>query len=414
MKIYLQMKTLLLTLGIFLIVNIADAQQSPAPNQFAAYVSTTNQTMIDLSKAKDYAQLVKVYNEWTTKYGQQPEAVQQQFKGYLPNIYYNLACYQALTNDKVSAIASFEKSVNIGYSNYASTLTDTDLDGLRKDSRFIAALQKLREKSDYGYILKNAGPYQLRQERTLPTFTYQAASAPALVAFREQYKLDSISGKGDEISRFKNLLYWVHNVVRHDGNSNNPSSKNAIDLIEICKKEKRGINCRMMATILKDAYQAMGYPARVVTCLPKDTTDPDCHVITVVWSKQQQKWLWMDPTFNAYVSDEKGNLLNIEEVRTRLIAKQPLVLNEDANWNNQSKQTKAHYLDYYMSKNLYWIKIATDSQWDLETSKPGKMITYVNLYPSGYSTFKDLTKTSGQVIEYATNDATYFWQKPSL
>ena len=60
-----------------------------------------------------------------------------------------------------------------------------------------------------------------------------------------------------------------------------------------------------MATILKDAYQAMGYPARTVTCMPKDTADFDCHVITVVWSKQQQKWIWMDPTFNAYVSDEK-------------------------------------------------------------------------------------------------------------
>jgi hypothetical protein len=27
----------------------------------------------------------------------------------------------------------------------------------------------------------------------------------------------------------------------------------------------------------------------------------------------------MDPTFNAYVSDTKGNLLNIEEVRAMLI-----------------------------------------------------------------------------------------------
>ena len=48
----------------------------------------------------------------------------------------------------------------------------------------------------------------------------------------------------------------------------------------------------------------------------------------------------MDPTFNAYVKDEHGNLLSIAEVRERLITDQPLYLNEDANWNNKSKQTK--------------------------------------------------------------------------
>jgi hypothetical protein len=413
MKIFLSLKKLCLTSASLFIITVANAQQSDSP-QFSAYVSATEKTIRELSKNNDYKQLVQIYSEWTSKYQQQQPAVQQQFKGYLPNMYYNLACYQALTNDKPGAISSFEKSVNVGYSNYATTLKDTDLDGLRKDPKFIALMQKMREKGDYGYILKMAGPYQPNKERNLPAFAYQPATSPVLTAFKAQYNLDSISGKGDEISKFKNLLFWVHNIVRHDGNSNNPPSKNAVDLIAICKKENRGINCRMMATILKDAYQAMGYPSRVVTCLPKDINDPDCHVITVVWSKQKQKWIWMDPTFNAYVSDDKGNLLNIEEVRTRLIANKPLILNEDANWNNQNKQTKAQYLDYYMSKNLYWIKIATSSEWDLETSKPDKKVTYINLYPGNFTTMKELTKTTGNTTEYATNDPIYFWQKPVL
>ena len=142
----LHLKNLLLASICCLMLISASAQQSDAPNQFAAYVAATEKTMRELSKNKDYKQLVQVYTDWENNYQQQPEAVQSKFKGYLPNIYYNLACYQALSDDKASAIASFEKAVNIGYANYSSTLTDSDLDGLRKEPRFIAALQKMREK----------------------------------------------------------------------------------------------------------------------------------------------------------------------------------------------------------------------------------------------------------------------------
>ena len=64
-------------------------------------------------------------------------------------------------------------------------------------------------------------------------------------------------------------------------------------------------------------------------------------LINSVYSQQLQKWIWIDPTNNAYVKDENGNLLSIAEVRDRLIHNKPLVLNEDANWNNQKKQTKS-------------------------------------------------------------------------
>ena len=53
--------------------------------------------------------------------------------------------------------------------------------------------------------------------------------------------------------------------------------------------------------------------------------------------------LWTFSPFNAYVKDEKGNFLGIAEVRERLINNQPLVLNEDANHNNDTKQTKEEY-----------------------------------------------------------------------
>lgn len=123
----------------------------------------------------------------------------------------------------------------------------------------------------------------------------------------------------------------------------------------------------------------------------------------------------MDPTFNAYVTDGAGKLLNIEEVRQRLVGGKynDLVVNDDANWNNKNKETKAQYLGYYMSKNLYWLQCSSKSEWDVETRKPGmEKIEYIDLYPGTFRSVHKLVKTMGDTKEYATNNPDYFWQKP--
>ena len=118
-----------------------------------------------------------------------------------------------------------------------------------------------------------------------------------------------------------------------------------------------------------------------------------------------QKWIWIDPTNNAYVKDENGNLLSIAEVRDRLIHNKPLVLNEDANWNNQKKQTKEEYLESYMAKNLYWFSCPLQSRFNPESRFRKTDTSYVALLPEGFTIQKGIE-------EYITNDPDYFWQKP--
>jgi hypothetical protein len=130
----------------------------------------------------------------------------------------------------------------------------------------------------------------------------------------------------------------------------------------------------------------MGIKSRFVTCLPKDSLDidNDCHVINMVYSMQLKKWLWIDPTNDAYVMDEKGELLSIEEVRERLIYDKPLILNPDANWNHISSVTKKEYLENYMAKNLYLLECPLHSEYDLETKMENKEIIYLQLIPLDY------------------------------
>lgn len=267
-------------------------------------------------------------------------------------------------------------------------------------------------------MLKKAEKYNYSDNRFIPKFTYESQNNPNLVRIRKDLNLDSIAGTGSELSQVFNLMHWIHNLIKHDGNSNNPTLRNAIDLINICKVENRGINCRMLAIILNECYLSMGIKSRYITCMPRETEFNDCHVINMVYSKDLNKWIWIDPTFDAYVMDEKGNLLGIQEVRERLIKDQPLVLNADANWNRTNLQDKEHYLDYYMAKNLYRLKTPLVSEYNTETWEKEKEVTYVELLPldgieqSPQKKEETNDKTGTKFINYKTNNPDIFWKIP--
>jgi len=181
------------------------------------------------------------------------------------------------------------------------------------------------------------------------SFSHAEPSDRLLSLSRVRFNLDSIAGVGDDISRIKNLLYWVHNSIRHDGgNGLAPGAINLRNTYDSARRDSCGYNCRALAICLTEALLSVGIPSRYITCLPKAwDTDNDCHVICVAWSESLGKWIWVDPTFAAYVTDENGLLLHPGEVRYRLQHDMPLVLNEDANWNNEWQETKEDYLDNY-------------------------------------------------------------------
>ena len=284
-------------------------------------------------------------------------------------------------------------------------IEDPDLDNIRSERGYAETVEKAREQGDFMWILRQVGPYDSSAPTdSLPRFRYADPNDRDLVRVREYFNLDSIAGSGDELSKIRNLMHWVHNAVRHDGSSRNPTSRNAIDLIEVCRKENRGINCRMMAQVLNECYLAMGFKSRFVTCMPRKMVN-DCHVINVVYSATLDKWVWVDPTFDAYVVDENGVMLSIQEVRERMRDGRPYFLNEDANWNNESPQTQKHYLDTYMAKNLYYLVCSDRSEFDTETWCEGKHpIYYVALIPEGYDCDRE--------YHFMTTNDKWFWASP--
>lgn len=307
----------------------------------------------------------------------------------------------------------------------------TDIDSITyrvtpdKDFNFIilvdnkdSAYTQIHYVKSFRDILIDAAAYNRTDKRPIPKFTYQSMDHPELQALRKGFNLDSIAGEGNEVSKIINLLHWVHNLIPHDGNHGNPEVKNAMNMIAECKNGKRGLNCRGLATVLNECYLSMGFKSRFITCMPKDSVFDDCHVINMVYSNDLHKWVWIDPTNDAYVMDENGVLLSVQEVRERVINGKTLIVNPDANWNHKASAVKEEYLYQYMAKNLYRIQCPLVSEYDTETWKNGKRVTYVELLPlDAYQQTPQLSeetnsKTGTTFVNYKTNNPDLFWTTP--
>ena len=319
--------------------------------------------------------------------------------------YYDLACCYAVTQERKLALKALEQAVSLGYNNYNNMLNDKDLTSLRKDKTYQALLASVKEK--ILNVLRKSAPYAKDSIKLDIKFSYQPKDDYRLSVVRDYLKLDSVAGQGDELSKIINLLHFTHNEMPHDGNHRAFAEMDAIDLYNYVKTTGKGVNCRQLAISLCEMYLSMGIPARYVTCLPADPNDSECHVINAVWSSQLQKWLWIDPTNDAWVMDEYGTMLSIAEVRERMINDQPLVLCETANWNHREKKTKEGYLYGYMAKNLYYFICKKYNRFNPESDyRDNPAEEDIRLIPVGFVNDNWDCDT--------TTDPNVFWARPEI
>lgn len=256
-------------------------------------------------------------------------------------------------------------------------------------------------------VLREYPDYDDGSTIDLPRFTYCEAVDSNLTVLRETFNLDSVAGSSNEISRLLNLLKWAHQIVRHDGNSTNPSPANALNIISVCKTENRGVNCRMMATIMNEVCLATGFQSRHLTCFPEDRNDSDCHVVDMIWSRTLNKWIYLDPTFQAYFMDQDSTLLGPAEIRRKMIAGEELVINDDLNWNGQPHSKKQYF--NYLAKNLFRFCCPVGSEFGYESRKDNR--DWVYLDPVGFNS-ADVQDSTRIPVKHETHNAVYFWAAP--
>ena len=382
--------------------NSAIAQSEISLMEFLDNVSLLFSQVNESKKQQDYQTAEKSFTELIVSFSRLSEENQKQLDWLQSEFYYGRACCLSLQNKIEAAVNDFEKAVNVhGFTAYSRANADTDLDNIRNNERFVALMESIRE-YDYANVLRQSGKYQSADATGLPRFTYEAATSNNLNYVRHFFNLDEIAGDGDEISKIINLMKWVYDNIRHDGSTYTICEYTSIDIYNYHKSTDKGVNCRLLAIVLNEIYLAMGFKSRFVTCGPKDNSD--VHVINSVFSTTLNKWLWMDPSFNAYWKDENGNLLSIAEVRERLIDDRPLLLNEDASWSDGRPLTRATYLDGWMAKNLYWFERTVHSGFNSESPYRNTNQTYIRLVPL----CSELEPATSHLI--MTHDAIYFWE----
>lgn len=274
--------------------------------------------------------------------------------------------------------------------------------------------QSRRDEKKYLGLLREYDSFADEKTKLDFRFTYSSIDDMGLVELKQKYNLDSIAGDGNEVTRIMNLLAWANRIVPHDGEED-PSGidpRNAINIIAMSERTGKGVNCRMMATLLNEAYLATGFKSRHITCMPYDKEDPDCHVINIVYSDSLKKWLYVDPTFCAYFMDTDSNLLNIEEVRLKLIAGEHVLIPDAINWNGVPKEKRGYR--NYMAKNLFRFVCPVSSEFGYESKDT---CAWVYLNPVGYDDeLKETTDTSHKAsrtyIDYHTGDKATFWALP--
>jgi hypothetical protein len=255
---------------------------------------------------------------------------------------------------------------------------------IEKDILF---LQRLRAYADYKMEVINS-KY---------VFSYMDSSDINLCKLRNKYNLDSVAGNGNESAKIINLMKWVHNVVPYDGHSGYLKPANSLYLLECETAKKKGLSCFMKSIVLNDVYLAMGYPSRIVHCMPKGDNFIEDHYINMVYSKKLNKWIYMDPAVRGYFKDENGTLLSIQQLRQKLIDGKKIVLNDDAELPSEI------YL-HYLSKNLFRFECSFASKFNFESKKKK---VYCRLNPKLYS--ESSSKKNDYII---VSNPDYFWAKP--
>ncbi|HLN71695.1 MAG TPA: hypothetical protein VK205_00270, partial [Prolixibacteraceae bacterium] len=223
---------LLLLVVILSINSYAQTKPSSLKEPYRSVFQRQDAKRQEFWKAKDYRGAIVVMQDLRARYDQLDSLDKEYYIGALQGLSYNMACGYSLVHQIDSSLMYLQLALDKGYNNYYWITKDSDLVNIRKDKRY----QEIMKTHDFVALLKLNATYQ-KEFTPLPIVSYQAKEAPELQELRRKYNLDSVAGNGSEVSRIINLMKWVHQQVRHDGNSKNPANRHADAIIEVCKKE---------------------------------------------------------------------------------------------------------------------------------------------------------------------------------
>lgn len=214
------------------------------------------------------------------------------------------------------------------------------------------------------------------------------------------FRLDTLDDPALPVwERTLRIADFVASRIPHANQRQWPERCDAVSLWEYTRTVEPAFNCRLHALLLHELLWASGIANRVVTCLPQDAEDRDCHVVNQVWLPERGRWAMIDSDMGGCCLDEAGEPLSLAEMRRRCIASEPMTLRRFGGRN-----TDAAYYASYWAKNLYWFLCRERQGFGHEgCGRDGRSVA---LLPPGFEGF------GPAAVALRTSDEERFWAAP--
>lgn len=261
------------------------------------------------------------------------------------------------------------------------------------------------QERDYPTVktLKRSGPYGKDEKPIDVRFFYAPAYDYAFEINRRKFHLWKLSGKGTDVDKMIRLCRWVHESIRHKGDAVPNVTMNLATLMAFTARMGNPGNCLIQSICLSEALLSIGVKAKYIKG-NRRKDDRDCyHVFVAAWSRKFKKWIFLDPTYGAYVKDTNGNYLSPAEIRYNLINDIPMMVYEAADYNGNQEAAK-NYLNNFLAQYLYHMTANTISQDCTEGPANHPQGKWITLSPIG--------KYDKLCLGERTHDEDLFWQAP--
>jgi len=194
---------------------------------------------------------------------------------------------------------------------------------------------------------------------------YQFQRLPMHDKLLLKYRLDETAGEGNDFDRVLRVMNWLCSNTWYNGMSiwsaylfQRHESSARILRYAYEKSFARALNCKHRALLLADCLMALGMPALPLWLRnyswheggPEGTFR---HCVVHVWLKDERRWVMLDPSFNAFVTDTHGKALHLADIHERHRQGQTLLPGQYA--FNGMQDCKELYLEGFLLASLLCI-----------------------------------------------------------
>ena len=178
----------------------------------------------------------------------------------------------------------------------------------------------------------------------------------------EKYNLSDIATADSDFDKAVQILKWLTEHTYYSGMQMKMLNDDTLEILDYSfdKPFNRAINCRYRAIAFADCLVAVGIKAFPVAMVSSEFTGS--HFTCLVYISEEDKWCSFDPSFGCWFTDEKGELLDIFEIRELFLEnKEPVVKGYSFNGKQENFDVYMNsFLKFCVSNLSTWADNSTD------------------------------------------------------